>query len=303
MKVLLAGCSGFIGRSLIHELAREGHELILLSRNEANVREFLSEKIRFCPWDGKGIPQTALLEKLDGVVNLCGEGIAEGRWTEERKARLLSSRLDTTNALVQFMSELQDPPKVLVNASAVGFYGSVPEGEVDESASTGHTFLADICKKWEVAALKAESYGVRVALMRIGIVLEQGGGAFAKMVPPFKAFIGGPLGSGKQWFPWVHRDDVVGLIRFALENEQASGPINVTAPEVVRMSEFCQRLGAVLGRPSWAPVPAFMLKLLLGEMSEMLLTGQKAIPKKACELGYEFKYASLDEALRNILGH
>ena len=191
-------------------------------------------------------------------------------------------------------------PKVLINGSAVGFYGSVAEGDVTEETALGTGFLAELCVAWEKETEVLKTSGVRVVLLRTGVVLERGGGALAKMEFPFKIFAGGPLGTGKQWFPWIHRDDEIGLIEFALKNETVSGPLNATAPEPLTMSDFCKALGRALHRPSWAPVPAFMLKLLLGEMSDMLLTGQKALPAKALKAGYVFKYPTADAALKGI---
>ncbi len=188
----------------------------------------------------------------------------------------------------------------MINGSAVGFYGPVEQGDVTEETSLGKGFLANLCDVWEKEAESLKNSGVRVVLLRTGIVLERGGGALAKMEFPFKIFAGGPLGSGQQWFPWIHRDDEIGLIEFALTNDKVSGPLNATAPNPLTMTDFCKALGHALKRPSWAPVPAFVLKVLLGEMSEMLLTGQKAMPKAALDTGYVFKYPTADTALKAI---
>jgi uncharacterized protein (TIGR01777 family) len=235
------------------------------------------------------------------VINLAGAPLAEKRWTDERKRRLRDSRLEATGALVRAIEKAAARPSVLISASGVGYYGPHEEEALGEESPPGSDFLATLCRDWEAAARAAEPLGVRVARMRLGLVVGEGGGALEKMIPPFKLYVGGPLGSGRQWVSWIHRDDVVGLFRFALENDAARGPINATAPHPVPMAEFCRTLGRALGRPSWAPVPAPALRLLLGEMSEMLLTGQRVEPREALRLGYAFHYERLEPALRSIV--
>jgi len=198
------------------------------------------------------------------------------------------------------MKDAAAKPKVFISSSAVGYYGNVDEGEVLESHPKGRGFLADTCERWENEARKAEALGIRTVLLRIGIVLEKGGGALGKMLPPFRLFAGGPIGSGKQWFPWIHRADVVDIILFAIKTEALKGPVNMTAPTPLRMKEFSAGLGDAIHRPSWAPVPAFALKTLLGEMADMLLEGQKAVPKKLIGAGYRFRYPELGRALKSI---
>ena len=210
------------------------------------------------------------------------------------------SRIDTTRALVSAIAKANQKPKFLINASAVGFYGPHGDETLTEESPPGNDFLAQLCVAWEAEANKAKEHGLRVALVRTGIVLGKGKGALAKMVPPFKFFVGGRLGSGKQWFPWIHLDDEVGLIKFLIDNEKAEGPFNATAPNPVTMDEFCKALGKVLNRPSWAPVPASLLSLMLGEMAEMLLTGQRALPAAALKLGYQFKYQNVFDALASL---
>ena len=207
-----------------------------------------------------------------------------------------------TGAIVSAIGQARKKPSVLVSASAVGYYGHVEYGDVAETHSKGNDFLAAVCERWEQEARRAEAYGVRVITPRFGVVLEKEGGALKRLLLPFKLFLGGPLGSGKQWFPWVHRDDVIEIISFVLQNPKVSGPVNVTAPEPVTMKEFCTALGKALHRPSWAPVPAFVLRTILGEMSLVVLTGQRAIPKKLLEAGYTFKYPQLTGALSAIFG-
>jgi uncharacterized protein (TIGR01777 family) len=302
MKVVVSGGTGFIGSRLLDELLREGHQVILLSRRPGAAGNRLPGNLEIAPWDGRlPGPWQEKLEGADGVINLAGESIAEGRWTAERKARIVASRVDSTRAIVQAMAQAKKKPSVLVNASAVGYYGHVPEGKITESHPKGAGFLADTCARWEEEARRAAKAGARVVLARIGIVLAPGGGALAKMIPPFLFFAGGSLGSGRQWFPWIDRDDVSGAILFALKRPDLSGPVNVTAPEPVIMRDFSKMLGKALHRPSWAPVPGFALKMLLGEMAEMLLTGQCAVPEKLANAGYAFRDPHLEGALAHAL--
>lgn len=302
MKIVLAGATGFVGRALVKRLLENGHELVVLSRRVDAFKDTLSPNLKIEPWDG--CTSGAWASKLDGadaIVNLAGEGIADKRWTKQRKEALRSSRLDSTRALVSAIAAASKKPSVLVNASAVGFYGPVESGDVTESSPKGSGFLADLCAEWEEEAKKAEASGMRVVRLRLGVVLEKEGGALPKFLPPFRFYAGGPLGSGRQYFPWVHRGDVVGAVVYALEKPALSGPVNVTAPGVVTMGEFCSELGKAMGRPSWAPVPEFALRLLLGEVAGMLVTGQKAVPKRLEEAGYRFRHPEAGPALRHIL--
>lgn len=301
MRLLLAGCTGFIGKELIKVLKEKGHNIVLLTRDTKKYKHLEDGKLTLKEWDGKSLGEWALeANNIDGIINLSGEPIAGKRWTNEQKKVLLSSRLDSTSILVQAINKAIKKPRVLINASAVGYYGNVENDLVAEDYKKGSGFLANICEEWENAAKPALKDNVRVVFLRIGIVLEKGGGALEKITPPFMMFAGGPLGSGKQWFPWIHRDDVIGIIIYALENENISGVINTVAPECVTMKDFCSELGKVINRPSWAPVPGIALKILLGEMADMLLGGQHAIPEKLTKNGYDFKYKKVSTALTNI---
>lgn len=296
MNIVLAGGSGFIGRALRKSLAEGGHHVTLLTRR---VR---AEKGAML-WDGRSPgPWMDAVAAADAVVNLSGAGIADRRWTASRKGELLESRLSSTRVLVEALSRPGARARTLINASAVGYYGDVADGDVTESAPRGTGFLADVCSAWEAEALKAEKPGVRVVLLRIGIVLGEGGGALGKMALPFKLFVGGPVGSGRQWFPWVHVDDVAGAVLHALNTPSLNGPVNMTAPAPLTNRDFSAALGKALHRPSWAPAPGFALKIVLGEMAEMLLGGQKALPAKLLASGYRFKYPSADEALKAVFG-
>jgi uncharacterized protein (TIGR01777 family) len=297
MKLVIAGASGFIGSALCSRLLDKGHVLTLLTR--VTPRDASTATKRWLQWT-PGTPGDweAGVDGADGVINLAGEPIAAKRWTGRQKQNILTSRIETTNSLVEAIRKAKQKPGFLINASAVGYYGPRGDETVTEEAGAGKDFLSSVCREWEEEAKKAESLGLRVIRVRTGIVLGRGGGALAKMVPPFKFFVGGPLGSGTQWMSWIHLEDEVGLMLYLIEHSQATGPFNATAPNPVRMKEFCQVLGQVMGRPSWAPVPAFALRLALGELAEMLLTGQRVIPAAAQRLGYEFRYANLDAALK-----
>lgn len=299
MKIMIAGGTGFIGGDLVAQLRSKGHELFLLSRSE---KKSADSNIHYLPWDGKSSGSWgSQMSAMDAVINLAGEPIAGKRWSAAQKDKILQSRILGTRAIIEAISKSNPKPKLLINASAVGYYGNVPEGDVNETHAKGKGFLADTCEAWENEALRAQAVGLRTVLLRTGIVLERGGGALSKMLPPFQFFAGGPLGSGRQWFPWIHRQDVVRILLFALENEAISGAVNTTAPNPVTMREFCRDLGKVMHRPSWAPVPALALKILLGEMSEMLLGGQKALPEKLLKHQFIFKFPNLEGALADIL--
>ncbi len=291
----MAGGSGFVGRALVAALAARGDSVLLLTRGATGDARGL---VRALTWDGKSTGDWARdLDGADAVINLCGENVAAGRWTPARKIQLLKSRVESTRALVAAISQAARRPKALINASAVGYYGIAPEGACAEGAPQGRDFLAALCGQWEREALAAEPLGVRVVPARLGVVLGDGGGALAKMALPFKLFAGGPLGSGRQPVPWIHRDDAVGALLFALERDALTGPVNVVAPQALDNRAFSAALGRALGRPSWLPAPAFALKAALGEMSSLALGGQRAEPKKLLDAGYAFKFPTLDAAL------
>jgi uncharacterized protein len=298
VKIVVTGASGFIGSALVDRLVRE-HSLTLLSRNPA--RQQNSANKEWVVWQpGQGGAWEQAIDGADGVINLAGEPIAGKRWRAAQKQELRSSRIKSTGALIQAIAKAKVKPKFLLSASAVGYYGPHGDEIITEDTAPAKDFLANLCVEWEALARQAEAHNVRVVLLRTGIVLGKGSGALAKMVPPFKMFAGGPLGSGQQWMPWIHIDDQVGLIAYLMENEQARGPFNLTAPNPVTMADFSKALGAALNRPSWARVPGFALSLMLGEMAEMLLHGQRALPKAALHLGYLFKYPKIGEALRAL---
>ncbi|GFN24288.1 TIGR01777 family oxidoreductase [Thermanaeromonas sp. C210] len=302
MKILITGGTGLLGRSLCNLLRQAGHEPVVLSRNAVSARTRLASGIEVIQWQPgqERIPLKAL-DGVGAVINLAGENIGAGRWTAPRKEAILSSRVDTTRALVEAFRGLSIRPEVLISGSAVGYYGPHGDEELTETAPPGTDFLARVCQAWEEEAYKATKLGIRVVTLRTGIVLSHEGGSLPRMVLPFRWYLGGPLGSGKQWLSWVHLDDALEIIRFALEQPTLEGPINVTAPHPVRQMEFASALGQVMKRPSWLRVPAIILKAGLGEMAEMLLTGQRVIPARLIDAGYRFRYSSLLDALKDLL--
>jgi uncharacterized protein (TIGR01777 family) len=293
MNILITGGSGFIGKALTKELSSSGHNVIITTRQQSDSPDGLT-------WNTTDLIPSDVMSGIDAVVNLVGEPIVSGRWTKTRKERILRSRIDTTKALIQSIDRSEKKPKVLVSASAIGYYGPHGDEFITENSPPASDFLADVCVQWEKEALKAGKSGLRVVLLRTGGVLGPDGGALPLMTIPFKAFLGGPVGSGKQWFSWIHLDDEVGIIKYALENDSLSGPVNLTAPNPVTNRDFSSSLGRALHRPSRLAVPGFMVKLTLGELGAILLTGQRVLPDKALKAGYKFKYADVNEALKAI---
>jgi uncharacterized protein (TIGR01777 family) len=293
MKILVTGGTGFVGQSLCPALAADGHEVVILTRQPA-------------PRLPKGgVSSVTRLDGLDasdfgGVVNLAGAPIGDGRWTEARKKLLLESRVDTTARLVEWMARAKRRPPVLVSASAVGYYGEQGDRLITEDTPPTPGFTHDLCAAWEREAEKAAGLGVRVCLMRIGVVLDQGGGALAKMLPAFRMGAGGRLGTGKHWFPWIHRADVTAICQWLLGNDKARGAYNVGAPNPVTNAEFTRALGRALGRPTVLPMPEAALKLLFGDMSELLLVSDRMLPKRLLDEGFKFRYPDLDRALAAI---
>jgi uncharacterized protein len=299
MNLVITGASGFIGSVLVERLKQQSHSLKLLTRRSPSGANVAGQE--WISW-GPGFSGEwqKWIDGADGVINLAGESIAGKRWSVAQKERIRSSRVSATKALVEAIAKAKTKPKFLISGSAVGYYGPRGDETLTETSKPGEGFLADVCREWEDEARKVETEGVRVVFLRTGIVLGKNQGALAKMVTPFKFFAGGPLGSGKQWMPWIHIDDEIGLIRFLMDQPEASGPFNATAPSPATMEAFCRALGKVLRRPSWATVPAPVLKLLLGEMAGMLLTGQRAFPQAAQNLGYRFRYPNILEALQSL---
>ncbi len=296
MRVVIAGGSGFLGRALTRELEGGGHTVSVLTRR---ARPGQSRDIAWTP-NGRSGPWAHALAEMDAVVNLAGAGIADARWTQARKQLLLSSRLDATTSLVAAMHDVRTPPAVFVSGSGVGYYGPTGDQRITEDTPAGHDFLGDMAAAWEHAARPAAAHA-RVVLLRTGLVMGAEG-ALAKMLPAFKLGVGGRLGSGAQWMPWISVADWAALTARLIADDRASGPFNLSAPEPVTNADFTRTLGALLGRPTILPVPAFALKFVLGELSDALLTGQRAVPEKALALGYAFRHAALGGALAAALG-
>ncbi len=306
MKVAVTGATGFVGSRLIERLQAEGHTVVALTRNPERALQMFPAAA-FPQVEAVGYTPTAMgdwqqsLSGCDGVVNLAGEPIAESRWTPERKQMILNSRKLGTQTLVAAIAQAMPKPSVLVNASAIGYYGTSETATFDETSAPGADFLAQVCQEWEAAAQTVEQAGVRLVILRIGIVLGDGG-ALAKMIPSFKLFAGGPIGTGRQWFSWIHREDLVSLILQALTDTNISGIYNATAPNPVRMAEFANTLGSLLKRPSWLPVPSFALEALLGDGAKVVLEGQQVLPKRTQATGFQYQYPTVTQAVTEILG-
>jgi uncharacterized protein (TIGR01777 family) len=304
MRVAVTGATGMIGATLVRALAARGDEVTALSRNAQRARQTLDVPAETWADPKAELPPLDALRGRDGVVHLLGEVIAQ-RWSDETKREIRESRVLSTRNLVSALGELpaEERPRVLVSGSGAGWYGHRADERLDESTpKPGDDFLAQLSADWEAEARRAEELGVRVVLNRTGVVLSDSGGALEKMLPFFKAGIGGPVAGGRQYVPWVHLDDVIGATIFALEHDEVSGPVNVTAPEPVTNKELSKTLGHVLRRPAFAPVPALAVKTLYGEMAEIVTTGQRAVPGRLTELGYAFRQPELEAALRDATG-
>ncbi len=303
MRVVVTGATGTIGRAAVGTMLARGDEVIGLVRDPARARAALGEGIELHAWPDpkKGPPPAPALERADGVLHLLGEPIAQ-RWTTQAKREIGDSRVLGTRSLVAGLAGIAeaDRPRALVSQSAVGYYGPRGDEPVDESAASGSDFLAEVVTAWEREASQCAP-GIRVALTRTGVVLSPQGGALAKMLPPFRMGVGGPVAGGRQYVPWIHLDDVVGAMLLCLEDDRATGPVNLVAPNPVTNGQLSKALGSVLRRPAVLPVPAIALRALYGEMAMIVLTGQRVTPTRLQQLGYRFAYTDLEPALRNVL--
>ena len=304
MKVAITGATGFVGSRLVKKLNSEADSVVVFTRNADKAKRIFPastfpnlEVVTYNPQES-GSWQEAI-SGCDGVVNLAGEAISE-RWSPEHKQAILQSRQITTQNLVEAISQADSKPSVLVNASAVGYYGTSETATFDETSPPGNDFLAQVCQTWEAEAQKVKATGVRLVIIRVGIVIGEGG-ALERMVGPFKVFAGGPIGSGNQWLSWVHRDDLVNLICEALKRSDLEGTFNATAPNPVRMKQFSQAIGEVMNRPSWLPVPGVAIELLLGEGAKVVLEGQQVLPKRTQSVGFEYQYPELKSALADVV--
>ena len=310
MRIVIAGGTGFLGSPLAEVYAEEGHDVRVLtrglepgeSRHDPGTGVPGVTRVGWKP-DGQGGPWASALDGADAVVNLAGESIAATRWTPQRKAQLRDSRIIPTRSLVTALASLASPPPVFISGSGVGYYGAARDEVKTEESPAGDDFLAHICEDWEAEARKAERPGTRVVTLRTGVVIEKSGGALAKMIPPFRMFAGGPMGSGRQYMSWIHRIDWIEMVRWIVDTPEAAGPFNATAPDPVTNRQFARALGRALGRPSLVPAPGFALRLMMGEMADALvLTGQRAVPAKARKLGFHFRYPTIEQAFRGIFG-
>jgi uncharacterized protein (TIGR01777 family) len=304
MKVVIAGGTGFLGRPLAEALLQDGHDVAILTRNRQSEQPRPgTARARFVTWtpDGDAGTWQAEVDGAGAVVNLAGESIAARRWTPSQKRRIVQSRVLATRSLRRAMSLASTPPAVFVSGSAVGYYGPRADGIATEDAAAGSDFLAGVCRQWEAEAAADLPRDTRLACIRTGLVLERDGGALPKMLRPFWFGVGGPVGSGRQYWPWIHREDWIELVRWVIRTPAASGPFNASAPNPVPNARFAQALGRALHRPALLSTPGFGLKLLLGEMAEgLLLSGQRAVPAKAERLGFRFRFQHLEEALRAL---
>lgn len=302
MRVLISGGTGLIGRALTRALVDRGDEVVILSRSPQRHAAHLPQGVQLLAWDGRTPTGWGeIVNTVDAVVNLAGANIAEGRWTAARKRVIRESRLHAGHALVEAIRDATSKPHVLIQASAVGYYGPRGDEIVTEDTPPGSDFLAQLAVEWEASTREVEAWGIRRPIIRTGVVLSMEGGALPRMLPPFKLGLGGPLGSGRQWFPWIHMADEVGAILFLLDRKEAHGPYNLSAPNPVRNEEFTRALGEILHRPTLFRVPAFALRLLFGEMATVLLEGQRAIPRRLLDEGYTFRYEDVRSALRALL--
>jgi hypothetical protein len=302
MKILISGGTGLIGKALIKNLIKTGDQVLVLTRSKDGQED--SDSKKYIEWDARSSePLIPFLKDINAVINLAGDNIGNGNWTKAKKERIISSRVQAGNALSKAIIDSGDKPDVFIQASGVGYYGSSLDETFDESSPNGKGFQADVAHKWENSSALLDSAGIRRVIIRMGIVLDAKSGALPLMVLPFKLFAGGPLGSGRQYVSWIHLQDDVRAIDFVMRNPKLSGAVNLTAPTSYPNKDFGKVVGKVMRRPYWFPVPAFGLKLVLGEKSELVLDGQNVYPRKLLEHGFQFKYPDLESALRSIYNH
>ena len=302
-RILITGATGFVGRPLSIALAETGYEVVALSRRRAEAQEIFAGRVKVIEWDSTTAGRWS--KWADGalaIVNLAGDNIGAGRWTAKKKQRILESRLNAGKAATEAIRLAEHKPQVLIQASGAGYYGDRGDELLDEDSSNGSGFLADVARQWEACVLEVAEMRVRLATIRLGVVLGTNGGLMSRLIPPFRFFVGGHPGFGRQWLPWVHIDDVIGAVRFLIESAECEGPFNVTAPELTRSKDFYNLLGKAMHRPAVFPMPAFALKLALGEMAtELLLPSTRVVPKKLLDGGYEFRFGDPAAAFSDIL--
>ena len=301
MRILVTGATGFIGRRLCQVLSQSGHDLVALSRNPDSARKRVPELAQAFAWNPTSdLRSLESLEGVDSVVHLAGEAVT-GRWTARKREAIRASRVKGTRNLVEALSQSDSRPRSIVAASAIGYYGDRGDVELREDSASGDDFLADVCQAWEGESLRAEDLGIRVVQLRIGIVLGSGGGAMQAMLLPARLGLGGPLGSGRQWWSWIHLEDLVGAVRQCVEDEELQGPVNATAPNPSRQKDFAKALGRVLSRPAFLPAPAFMLKIALGGFAAELLSSKRVLPGRLRQAGFVFRLPELGSALEAVV--
>jgi len=301
-KIIVTGATGLIGSALVSELKKKNYEVIVFSRNAEKAKLTLPNADNWIDWTFNSNDKWAKsVDGVHGIIHLAGAGVFSKRWSDTYKKEIESSRIDGTRSLISAIEKSSIKPEVFIGGSAVGYYGACDDQQIAETAPNGSDFLASVCKKWEDESLKARNFGVRTIVVRTGIILDTRDGALKQLLLPFKLFAGGPVLPGTQYFPWIHIQDEVGIILHSLENKTVEGAVNASAPNPLTMNDFCKALGKAVSRPSWAPVPGFAMKLLLGEVATMLTNGQRMIPQKALETGYKFKFTDCETAIRNLV--
>jgi len=307
MRIIITGGTGLIGRPLVSTLIGDGHDIIVLSRNPDQYRSILPEKVSLVRWDGHTNGKWSReIDGADAIINLAGENLAgdnflPDRWTEQKKRRVRESRIKAGAAIVEAIKSAENKPHLLIQSSAVGYYGPGGDDIVTEKTPPGEDFLSLLCVEWEASTAEVESLGVRRTIIRTGLVLTPDGGPLKRELLLFKLFVGGYFGDGQQWWPWIHIDDVIRSIQFLLEDSQAKGPFNLSAPNPVINRDFGQIMGQVMGKPAFVPVPRFALNIVVGEVATIVADGQRAVPKKLMDQGFTFHFAKLEPALRDLL--
>ncbi len=299
MRVIITGGTGLIGSALAKSLLADGHEVIVLSRNPGSAK--IEPGVRIENWTARsGDGWSNLITSDTAIVNLAGAGIGDKRWSDERKKLILESRVNAGAAVVDAIEKAAEKPRVVIQSSAVGYYGTPGDQVLTEDSPAGDDFLADVCKQWEDSTQAVESMGVRRVIIRSGVVLSMDGGALPRMLLPFKLMVGGPIGNGSHWFPWIHIDDEVKAIRFLIENDGAKGVFNVMAPNPLTNGDFTHEVGKIMQKPAVIPVPKLALQLMFGEMAIMVIDGQRAIPQRLQNQHFEFTYPTIEPALNNL---
>jgi uncharacterized protein (TIGR01777 family) len=301
MRVIITGGTGLIGRALAKQLAEEGHDVVVLTRDPDKASGF-SSGVRLVKWDARTAQGWAeWVEGADAIVNLAGAGLADRLWTKSRKQMLVNSRVWAGQAIAEAVTAAKQKPRVLIQASAVGFYGPRKDEPISENEPQGDDFLADLCRKWEDSSASVEPQGVRRVIIRTGLVLSSAGGVLPRLMLPIRLFVGGRVGSGRQYYPWIHLDDQVRAIRFLIDQPSAQGPFNLVAPNPLTNAEFIQSIGRAVRRPTWLPLPEFALRLLVGDLATVLVDGQRAIPTGLVDAGFDFNYPTLEEAMQALV--